>query len=822
MRPSLLLNRSRVITMALLIGTLASTLGWAVIPDAAPDLPVLVSATPAGNIALTTAAAEAPSPKTIDGDVSDWTGQITRLGGSALYSKGEYVYQDYLGDAWGGDDGFDYNRLRDQSGTGVGLGTVADLEPRTYRADALQQAAGDQFGVDAPIGAQLHYGDANTKLTDANRYQADVEEVRVAADGNNLYLLARTVSMLPTPATAVLVLVDTAPGGSYSLPPSMGGITTTAEWALLTYGNNVVAARYQGSATSCTGCAVATNPGCASGSPGCAQTSAFTNSIELSVPRSLVGSSTFGLGVATGVIDDALAPGGLKDAAAGDSKSSLVNVAFRSDEPVRIWMDQSQAFAIREGNIDKFLADIDVDKLTSGFTERFDTTPGYYEATYVDATSPVNTEGGDQGIFQHYGVYVPTAYHPNATLPATFWMHYRGGHAHDAAAWLPGVIKQFGEQAGSSPLCELHDPAQLAGCGAFVITPSARGTSTWYTGRGMVDFMDAWNDSHARFAIDANRTYLAGHSMGGWASYLLGLLMPDRWAASDPEDGLLQPALCLGPSGSSGQNGQSADSNLYNILENARNLPYAILHGAVDELVPVTCALAGGARLHALGYRYRNYTFAPYEHYSAPIWDDWHDVVRYMYQYTRDENPSRVVYKTWPFLNNQINTVNGAPGLNFNFNRAYWVSEMVVRTPGIAPSNIGGVDAMTWGRSNRNPVTYPEAGTAAQPEPNLVNGQGWIANDLSATDDGRTANRFTANLTNLSSATFDVSRMGLSTTSLLTASITTDGNTSLVLKGSWASAPTVSGADGSSWDPNTGTVTLTFVGSGSRNITITP
>jgi hypothetical protein len=828
--------RSKLVALAAGAGIAASSAGHAVIPDEVPSLPVLLPATPPGTVVASPAAAVTPTQKTIDGAISDWVGENTGLGAAAIYSKGEYVYQDYVNDAWGGDDGYDYGRLYNQSGTGVGLGTLAEVEPRLYRVDALQQGIPGQVGDpldQRPIGAEDHYGDANLKagISAVERHTADIVEARVAAGDTDLFFLVRTIGMLSSNTTAALILLDTEAGGSYALPTAMGGpqLATAAEWAILAFGDQVVRALYKGDVTSCTDCAVATNPGCALGSSGCSLGSAHINAIEVSIPRVLVGSpSSLGVGVATGIIDSTSSPTGLKNAAQDQSRSSLINVAFRHDEPVRIRMDQSQAMALLAGNVDKYLTEIDIEELLTGGTEDWDYGPGYYEAVYATETAPIvaNEVSFDQSMYQGYGLYVPKAYDSSQTLPAQFWMHFRGGSAHSAGAWLPGVADQFGEKAGTSPLCYLGDPAGLAECGAFVVTPSARGGSTWYTGRGMVDFTDVWDDSHERLPIDEDRTYLAGHSMGGWASYLLGLLMPDRWAASSPESGLLVPALCLGPVGFSGQNGQSADSNLYNILENGRNVPFAIHHGVADELVPIACALAAGAKLQTLGYRYRNYTF-PYDHFGPPIIDEYHDIVRYMHQFQRDPNPARVDYTTWPFLNNQINTVNGSPGLSFNFNGAYWVSDMAVRTAGIAASNRGRVNAMTWGRTNRYPITYPEAGVPAHGFQGTMHGQAWVPldNDINPPSDlGGPQNRFTAALTNLSTVTFDIARMGLSTGSAMTAAVTPDGNSTLVLDGNWASAPTVAGGTDvtASWDSATGRLTLTFAGSGTRNLTITP
>jgi hypothetical protein len=347
----------------------------------------------------------------------------------------------------------------------------------------------------------------------------------------------------------------------------------------------------------------------------------------------------------------------------------------------------------------------------------------------------------------------------------------------------------------------------------------------------MVDFRDVWNDVQAHYAIgadgraggiDPGRVLLAGHSIGGWASYLLGLLYPDRWAASNPEDGLLVPGLWLGAGApTDAQDGADIKAEfLYPLLGNARNMPYAILHGTEDELVPVTSAIASGLQLQKLGYRYRLYLFHTYEHYSAPLWDDWRDVVKYMSSFARDPNPAHVTYTISPALYHAISTVSVPSGvdLHFTIDRAYWVSDLHTRAPGIAPSNVGTVDATTYGRGVQNVLGIPEAGTAGQPEVYTMTGQRWLPNGSTPAQ-----NRFSATLTGLASASFELARMGLSTSAPLAGTITTDGRTDVILDGVWSGPPSIHVAGGTatvSFDAQGDTIT--FPHAGTYTLTITP
>jgi len=759
----------------------------AVIPAGAPDLPVLGPETPRGHIVVHDVAPRTPSAKTVDGDVSDWIGEPTRLGGTAIYSAGEYVYQDYLTDDHGADDGRDAQRLKT-------LDPLRRTEPRTYRLDPVAQVLGDEFGLSGPplISAQPQYGDA--AVPGPLAHEADMGEARVAADGGRLYFLVRTAGMTVSPGTAVLILLDTEPGGSYRAP---GLRTTGAEWAFLAAGNSMLSATYKGSPVSCTGaCEVATN------------SAGFVNAIEIGIARSLVQPmpGTVRVGIATGVVN--AAGTGLAHTATGDAKSDLINVAFRFDEPVRIRMDRDQALALHEGSMDSFLAPVVIAKLTGGATQSFRPGPGYYDRIYVSHSPVIREESsGDefQGMFQHYGLYIPTSYRPGVASPATVWLHPRSdGNAHLAAAWVPGIIRQLGERRGN-----------------IIISPSARGSSTWWVGAGMEDFRESWDDAMASYSIDPDRVYVAGHSMGGFGSYLVGLLYPDRFAAAFPisgpptQGGWLGVGKPIDP-----QNGGDVNAELlFNIVENARNLPYVIYQGSNDELVFWPGPARMASRFTQLGYRNRFYTFPGQDHYAPLIVDEWAAAAHYLDGFRRNPNPARVTYRVWPALESAVERFSTPPGttLDYSFDGAYWVDGLRIRSGNPANTKtMGTFDAVTYGRGVPNEVVLPEAGAASvgQTSPYVMIGQRWLQLGAAVP-----RNLALISLVNISTATLDVARMALSTAHPITLDVRSDGAATLRLVGTWASQPVVTGALSSSYAA--GALTLT-VGSSSSTITIVP
>lgn len=802
-------SRVRSLVLAAVCVVAASALASAEIPEAVPDLPVLGAGPRRGaGLATTPAQPVQPSIKVVDGKVSDWVGSQTWLGGTAVYSAGEYVYQDYLMDDWGADDGQDAARAEI-------LDPLIAAEPRTYRTEALAQALGEQFGVrgNETIAAEVHYGDsiypayrkADGSVVDLKDH-ADIEEVRVAADADRLLFLVRTTGMIQTPGTAVIVLIDTEEGGSYAAP---GGIQTAAEWAFVFAGDRLLRAINRGGTL-----LVACPEPCTPPWKAATNTTDYVNAVEVSIDRSFLGPlpPALRIGVATGVIN---ADGtDIADVSQGRATADWFNLAFRFDEPIRVWMDHDQALALLAGSVDRYLTTIDLSKLETGYTETFQARPGYYERIYV-SDSPVNEERDSnsyfQGAFQHYGIYLPSSYRAGSLSPATWWLHYRGGHAHDAPAWVPGLVRQLGEARGN-----------------VVITPGARGTSSWYVGRGHEDFLEVWDDVMANYSIDPDRVYVSGYSMGGFASWLLGMLYPDRFAGAFPTAGPPTQGLWDGVGlVTTGANGGDGPAELtYNIVENARNVPYVIYHGTNDELVPVSGIVRMASRFAELGYRHRLYLFPGAEHYTLAVVDEWVEAARYLDAFRRDPNPPRVTYRVWPALERAVEristptlpTVPPSPlVLSYTFDGAYWVDGLTVRSGDPAdPKTMGTIDARTFGRGAEEVLALPEAGTAGQVAPYVMTGLRWHHAGTLAP-----RNAFSVTLANIATARLDIARMGLGTAAPITATVTTDGAARLWLAGTWAQAPTVTGA-AASYDVVNRLLSVTFDAAGTYTLTIAP
>lgn len=676
-----------------------------------------------------------------------------------MYSAGEFIYTDYIFDAHGADDGGDAERAQRS-------GPLFETVPETARVEHLSQQAFGDAGVSA-LEAAEQYGDAGY------REAADLLEFRVAADRRNVYFLARTTTMRSSRDAAVLVLADLGGSRRTHAVPFSSGIRTAASDVALFLADGA-------------GRTVDLRRGLTSPLAVRADPAGYGNAIEAVVPRSLVErNGRLKLSVATGLFDP-------KTSAFADLEQAgpnLVNVAFRTAEPVRTWMDRSQALALGRGLIDDFAVSIDTRKLLAGATETWRPGRGYHERIFR-STSRISTERGLDGVHQHYGLFV--ASRPQRRVPLTFWMHWRGGKTHSAATIAPRIMRDHGGLRGG-----------------IVVAPRGRGTNTWYLGKGLVDFNEVWRDVFRLFDVDRDRVYVTGHSMGGWASYLLSTLYPDRWAGAFPVAGPVTQGAWTGLdfSGCDDYSYDSGDTYTFcyvatddgdpraqhtrRMLENLRNVPIAIYQGGADELVPTSGVTRQVERLVELGYRHRYYLFPTYEHYSHPLVDEWAEGVRYL-ALQRERNPPRVTYvRDMPFER----SVERGPSqfsspetdLSFDFDSAYWMSGL---TPADAHNGVARFDGISLARSTRGVTTVPEAGGPAglgQAGPYTMTGLAWL--ESGDAPGGR--NAFEAALQGTSAVQLNLRRMGISARTPITARVTTDHPLTLRLKADWARVPRV-------------------------------
>lgn len=742
------------------LACLATATAAAVPAGAEPNLPpgvsvpVLRSAIPAGAGTTVALAARRDGPRKVDGDASDWEGDLPGFGGALLYSAGELVYQDHLFDAYGADEGQDAQRaaIVDQGNSFL---------PQLYRVDstALQYAPGELGVPTGPFISRTEHGGL------PHQDSADLSEVRLGTDNQGaLWVLARTTTMTDTSA-ALLVLLDTQPGSSERTVPFNSGLKTTK-------GDVAVLITAAGAKALDLATGAALGNGDAAYDP-----TAYDNTIEARLPAAVLqGATTPNVAVAAGLADGADRLKSLGNAESNPKGVNVANVAFRTEEPPREWWDRQQALELYDNTMDRFFAAADLGRMSRGANERYVPGPGYHEAIFT-STPEISEESGTKGLTQRYGVYLPTNYDDSRPTPTQFWLHFRGGTANVAAQVVPGVFWDMGEDQNS-----------------IVITPDGRGTSGWYVGKSGVDIEQVWKDSHDRFAIDRNRTYVAGHSMGGYGSWLLSVMRPDWFAGAFPAS---PPATQgawtgIGPDGCEGYtfggnsacfveaNGGDARAQLtYPLLDNLREVPVVIYHGAEDQLVPTSGVTRMANRLNDLGYRQRYYLFHGQEHYGPPAVDQWAEGAAYLHRFVRNPNPPQVTYIRSMIFENAIEKTNsGGATIDFSLDRAYWMSGL---QPVDAAKGIARFDGRSKGLPNVPRTTYPEAdagGKTGNASPFTMTGQAWRADPATTPP---TSNAFTATLTGAKAVTLNLGRMRLSTRKVLTGTVKTQAPLALTL-----------------------------------------
>ena len=359
----------------------------AVFPCAAgaqvPSTPILGPETPRGTHSTQPLPAVPAAARVVDGSPADWSGTATGFGGATVRSRGELIYTDHLFDAWGADDGRDRDRL-------ATLDPLYSNVPESYRIEPLLQYGGGELGLPLPeqFNYQTHFGDIGMQD------RADLTEFRAGVDASKLWLLARTTNMTSATDAAVLVLLDTAPGATQRQIPFGSNLhSSRAEYAvLLIGGRGWIADLAAGTTTALPAGSVATNP------------DGWTNATEAAIDRAPFG-QTIGIAAATG-----------KANAAGDGLANVANVAFRGEEPVREFFEKQQALALLDGSIDPFFATQDLTALQAGANERWTPTYGFHERVFR-STESVARESGEDGLWQPYDVWIPTAYKPGTPAP---------------------------------------------------------------------------------------------------------------------------------------------------------------------------------------------------------------------------------------------------------------------------------------------------------------------------------------------------------------------------------------------------------------------
>lgn len=404
------------------------------------------------------------------------------------------------------------------------------------------------------------------------------------------------------------------------------------------------------------------------------------------------------------------------------SSGQVMNVAFRGvnedpgfrgNDPTSIpdpskgsWFEDKQAAALKSGDISSFGAPVDVADLTNGVTKRQDVGPGLHERVYTskygidpgegrDETGVPGRGSGGQPValgfeqtFQYLGRYQPYGlYIPDKPGPHGMQMLFHGsGSVMSGLVNQPGMQQRFGDELNR-----------------VLVVPEARGQNGFGSDISERDLLDVMADVQKNYPIDRDKVFSGGYSQGGYITYRMAELFPDRFAGAvdwvgftgDDENGT--PAQGQGYTA-------GAVGNVIDFVGNLRRVPTFMLYSGADELVHVNTAVAMQSAFQASDNVFTFYLHPAAEHLTYAGLDDWRKESADTKELTLVHDPPRVTYRTATFLDD--------PAHGIVHDRAYWVSKIRERKKAYED-----VDLTTFACGGSVPKTETGSGSGSDPVP---------------------------------------------------------------------------------------------------------
>lgn len=249
---------------------------------------------------------------------------------------------------------------------------------------------------------------------------------------------------------------------------------------------------------------------------------------------------------------------------------------------------------------------------------------------------------------QPYGLYLPPEFDPSRKYPLVISLHGAGSNHRLNLRRVFGKGNRPGENDAEA---SRYFPP-LGETGYIVATPLARGTMG-YQGIAEQDVYDVLADVRKRFAVDEDRVYLTGLSMGGGGTLWLGLTRPDIWAA-------VAPVCAAAPEGASG------------LAPNALNVAVHLFHGEADPVVPAEGSRRWHKQLLDAGVRVEYVEYPGVRHNS---WDNAYKdraIFQWFDNHRRNRFPERVRFSS----------------RHYKYDSAYWV-----RLDCLTPGTLASADA---------------------------------------------------------------------------------------------------------------------------------
>ncbi|HVA61793.1 MAG TPA: peptidase [Mycobacteriales bacterium] len=449
------------------------------------------------------------------------------------------------------------------------------------------------------------------------------------------------------------------------------------------------------------------------------------------------------------------------------------------------WMEADQALTLAAGDVSKFSALLDWSQLADRVETPEPEPTGYTNRWYVSAvdvgegTTPNNSAdaSGDLqphylGRIQPYAVYVPSTYRPGVAMPLTWVEHSLGVN-----------LNQYGAVASDELFLQCEQRRSICA------TTEGYGPSGWYFDAAELDFFRVWHALAASYTLDPERTTMSGYSMGGFATFKLGLTYPDLFAESLALEGPPGCGLRVieGQGSAAGAGRCTADGDTTPLVANARWVPYIITSGTVDELVPVTSLIQQGLAFEAAGDRTVLAELPTEDHLAYSVENAWAGPVGELSDPTltnspagipaRTTNPGTITY-TW-FPDGERPDLGVAP------TGIYWIRGLTPRTA--KPGQLAAVDAVDAAHPDPAIVQHVTTTATVWPPDQPV-----VLRDLTWTFGARPAARrlITVRLTDIAATGIDMARAQLPAGYV---DVTSDGPTTLSLDNLAPGTPVTAG-----------------------------
>jgi len=169
------------------------------------------------------------------------------------------------------------------------------------------------------------------------------------------------------------------------------------------------------------------------------------------------------------------------------------------------------------------------------------------------------------GTTQPYSVAIPKGYDPTRECPLLVVLHGSGVDER-------GFIRESG--------------VLVSGLNWIAMAPQARGLSDWYQGDSGRDVFECIEDVCKRYAVNPDRIFLYGFSMGGYGAWRLGLGHAERFAGV---------AVASAPL-------RHGEEDLEPLLASVEHLPLFVVHGTADTSISVEEARRAVAILRKRDY----------------------------------------------------------------------------------------------------------------------------------------------------------------------------------------------------------------------------